>query len=501
MIKCTGHYGSPARIAADVHALLLFSNPAAADAAIARIAPGLQGVVKQLRASGQFTGKADERVAVPTAESRFILVGLGAMEELTIERLRRAGAQAARAVSHASKLAVYCPLDEHVRKIPAVSFPDAVTAMAEGALLALYKYDAFVGKKKQEKSTQLSEILIATVDEGFQSRMKDAIQHALVLAEAVEYARNLSNAPANVLHPEALAREAVALGKKLLVNTVVLNRSEIATNKMGGLLAVNRGSEHEPRFIVMEYNDKKRRLKPWVLVGKGITFDSGGLSIKPASAMEDMKTDMSGAAVVLATIMAAAKLKLPLRIVGLIPVTDNMTGGAAMCPGDIITMSDGSTVEVLNTDAEGRLILADALVYAQRYKPAGVIDVATLTGAIVVALATHATGMMGTDADMMNALREAGERCHERVWELPLYEEYGTMLESDVADMKNVAGRWGGAITAAAFLRHFAGDAPWVHLDIAGTSTFEKATDYHPKGATGIGVRLLTEFLRTRGAE
>jgi leucyl aminopeptidase len=214
-----------------------------------------------------------------------------------------------------------------------------------------------------------------------------------------------------------------------------------------------------------------------------------------------MKTDMSGAAVVLATIMAAAKLKLPLRIVGLIPVTDNMTGGAAMCPGDIITMSDGSTVEVLNTDAEGRLILADALVYAQRYKPAGVIDVATLTGAIVVALATHATGMMGTDADMMNGLREAGERCHERVWELPLYEEYGNMLESDVADMKNVAGRWGGAITAAAFLRHFAGDAPWEHLDIAGTSTFEKATDYHPKGATGIGVRLLTEFLRTRGAE
>ncbi|MCZ7556318.1 MAG: leucyl aminopeptidase [Bacteroidia bacterium] len=495
MVKCTSHYGTADRIPATIHAIPLFEDSAQAVAALKRIAPELQEIAAALRANGQFCGKADESFLAATPMGQFLLVGLGPAEALTTERLRRAAAQAVKKAAKAPVVSIYCPLDEHIRKIQAVSFEDSVTALAEGALLASYSYDAFKGKKKDADKTKLAEIKLVTADEGFQSRMKNGLNHAMIIAEAVEYTRNLVNAPANVVTPETFAKEAVALGKKLLIKTLVLNRTEITANKMGGLLAVNKGSDHEPRFIIMEYNDKKRRLKPWVLVGKGITFDSGGLSIKPAASMEDMKTDMSGAAAVLGVMMAAAKLKLPARIIGLIPVTDNMTGGSAMCPGDIITMSDGSTVEVLNTDAEGRLILADALVYAQRFKPAGIIDLATLTGAVVVALASHAIGMMGTDEETMNELKSAGERTFERVWQLPLFDEYSKMLESDVADMKNIAGRWGGAITAAAFLKHFAGDTPWVHLDIAGTASIEAATDYHPKGGTGSGVRLLTEFL------
>jgi len=366
----------------------------------------------------------------------------------------------------------------------------------EGALLSLYSYDTFRKKKPDQKKGDITEVKIVTADEGYQSRLKKGIQEAQILVEAVELARNLANAPANVVDVDALAKEATGLGRKLSIKTVILKKTEIIANKMGGLLAVNQGSAKDPRFIVMEYNDKKQRLKPYVLVGKGITFDSGGLSIKPASAMEDMKTDMSGAAAVLGTMYAIAKLKLPLRVIALIPVTDNMTGSGALRPGDIITMSDGTTVEVKNTDAEGRLILADALLYAQRYKPAAVIDIATLTGAVVVALASHATGMMGTDAALKDAMRTAGDRTFERVWELPLFDEYGKMMESDVADLKNLGGRWGGAVTAAMFLKHFVRDLPWVHLDIAGTASIEKATDYQPKGATGVGVRLLTRFLQ-----
>ncbi len=501
MVKCTGHYGTAERIATNIHALLLFEDPALAQAAVKRIAPKLVDIVASLRQSEQFTGKADQSFLIATPEGQFLLVGLGAPAALNAERLRRAAAQAARKATGVPLVALYCPLEESIKKIHAISFEDCVTAMAEGALLAIYKYDAFLGGHKEAKKSKITEIKLITADEGFQSRMKNSIHHALIIAEAVEFARNLVNAPANVVTPETLAKEAVAIGKKLLIKTVVLNRTEITANKMGGLLSVNRGSDHEPRFIIMEYNDKKRRLNPWVLVGKGVTFDSGGLSIKPAASMEDMKTDMGGAAAVLGTILAAAKLKLPVRIVGLIPITDNMIGGSAMCPGDIITMSDNTTVEVLNTDAEGRLILADALVYAQRFKPAGIIDLATLTGACVVALASHATGMMGTDTEMMDALRAAGEQTFERVWELPLFEEYSKMLESDVADMKNIAGRWGAASTAAAFLKHFAGSTPWVHLDIAGTASIEKATDYNPKGGTGAGVRLLVEFLSRQKAD
>ncbi len=498
MPKCTGHYGTPERIAADVHAIPIPSDSTLFNKTVKQICPDLKSLIAELRENEDFSGKADETVTLATDAGRFVLVGLGDTDAMGVERVRRVAAQAMKEASKfvAPTVALYSPLEEIVRKILPVSFEETVVAMMEGALMSLYSYDAFRKEKSDSKKGKIKELKLVTADEGYQSRLKKGIQEAQILTDAVELTRNLANAPANVVDADALAKEATSLGKKLGIKTVILNKKEIVANKMGGLLAVNQGSKREPRFIVMEYNDKKQRLKPYVLIGKGITFDSGGLSIKPSSAMEEMKTDMSGAAAVLGTMYAVAKLKLPIRLIALIPATDNMTGGGALCPGDIITMANGTTVEVKNTDAEGRLVLADALIYAQRYKPRALIDIATLTGAVVVALASHATGMMGTDEELLEAMQEAGGKTYERVWELPLFDEYGKMMESDIADLKNLGGKWGGAITAGMFLKHFTADMPWVHLDIAGTANIDKATDYQPKGATGVGVRLLTRFLQ-----
>jgi len=457
----------------------------------------MKDVVSELRKRGDFSGKDDEMLTVVGKEARFILVGLGEVDHLTSDGLRRA---AARSVKEAMKFVAesvsYCCLPEVVSKRNHIQFEEMVELVAEGALLGSYQYDKYRSKDLEKKKGLLKEVKIITSDEGFQQKMKTGIETATIIAAGVEMARDLTNAPPNDTHADTLAKEASSMAKKLNLNVIVLRKKEIETHKMHGLLAVNKGSKKEPKFIVLEYNQTKKRLPLYVLVGKGVTFDSGGLSIKPASAMEEMKMDMAGGAAVLGALYVIARMKLPVRIMCLIPATDNMTGGDALCPGDIITYANGKSVEVLNTDAEGRLILADALLYSQRFKPAGVIDLATLTGACVVALASHATGMIGTDKDLKSMLKDAGEKSFERVWELPLYEEYSKMLKSNVADLKNVGGRWGGAITAAAFLKEFVGEIPWVHLDIAGTAILDETTDYAPKGGSGVGVRLLTEFFR-----
>jgi leucyl aminopeptidase len=497
MPKCTGLYGTPEKIAADVHALFFVDDDALFKKAADLLGTPLKAMLLDARAKGDFTGAVDETLPLMSGDARYVLVGLGAKDALRSESLRRASARAARAASAfvATSLAVYLPSEEVIRRFH-LSFDETVHTVVEGALLGLYKYDKFLTKQPDAKKGQIKEVRFVSSDEGFQGRLKSALETAVTVVEGVELARNLTNAPSNEVSAETIAKEALAIAKKYGIKTVVFGRKEIEQHKMGGLLAVNQGSAREPRFIIMEYNEQKRRLPLYVIVGKGVTFDSGGLSIKPAAAMEEMKMDMAGAAAVLGAMQVVARLKLPVRLVGLIPATDNMSGEAALCPGDIIRIANGKTVEVLNTDAEGRLILADALVYAQRYKPVGCIDLATLTGACVVALASHATGMMGTSQAIKDGLRAAGEKTYERVWELPLYDEYDAMLKSSIADLKNIAGRWGGAITAAAFLKAFVGDMPWVHLDIAGTAMLEEATDYAPKGGSGVGVRLLTAFFR-----
>ena len=298
--------------------------------------------------------------------------------------------------------------------------------------------------------------------------------------------------------PSIMAQKAREIARKKNVSCKVLDKEKMKEMGMNALLAVASGSNEEPKFIILEYTGGKKSAAPIVLVGKGLTFDSGGISIKPSDKMEEMKSDMSGGAAVMGVIMAVADLQLPLNITGLIPATENMPSGTAYKPGDILKSYSGKTIEVLNTDAEGRLILADALAYASEFKPEVVIDVATLTGACIVALGDDVIGMLGTDDKLKSEIDRAAQTTGELVWELPLWESYHELIKSDIADYKNSSGRSAATITAAAFLSKFAGDAPWVHLDIAGPSWTSKDKTYIPKGASGVAVRLLVEFLRNR---
>jgi leucyl aminopeptidase len=302
--------------------------------------------------------------------------------------------------------------------------------------------------------------------------------------------------PGNVATPTYIANQARELAQRHGFEVTVLDKASIVREKMGALLSVAQGSAEEPRFIALEY--KGSDAAPVVLVGKGVTFDSGGISIKPAQNMEDMKYDMSGAAAVLGTFEALGRLKPKVHVVGLIPSTENMPSGTAVKPGDVVTSHLGKTIEVINTDAEGRLILCDALSYARRYQPAAVVDIATLTGAMVVALGHTATGVMGDDEKLIEELRAAGDKAGERIWPLPLWEDYRDLMKSDIADVKNSGGRPAGSISAGWFLKEFVDGFPWAHLDIAGTAYTERDEPTRVKGPTGMGVRLFTEFLLGR---
>jgi leucyl aminopeptidase len=305
--------------------------------------------------------------------------------------------------------------------------------------------------------------------------------------------------PGNVCTPTFLGKTAEDLAKRYGFAVTVLDRAAIVKEKMGALLSIAQGSAEEPRFIALEYRGSEAA--PVVLVGKGVTFDTGGISIKPAQNMEDMKFDMSGAAAVLGTFEMLGRLKPKVHVVGLIPSTENMPSGTAVKPGDVITSHFGKTIEMINTDAEGRLILCDALSYARRYKPAAVIDIATLTGAIVVALGHTAAGVMGNDDALVEEVRQAGERSGERAWPLPLWEDYRDLMKSDIADVKNAGGRPAGSISAGWFLREFVDGFPWAHLDIAGTAYTEREEPGRVKGPTGTGVRLFSEFVLNRGKQ
>jgi len=375
------------------------------------------------------------------------------------------------------------------------SWQSLAVALGEGALLSGYSFDKYFTKRDDKKS-YLRSVLIATESQSRSAQIARGVRHAKVVCEGTFLARDLANAPGNEIYPETLAERAEEAGMKAGFTVSTFDEEKIHELKMGGLLGVSQGSSRPPRFVQMELNSDVEGLPTVVLVGKGVTFDSGGVSIKPSAGMAEMKMDMSGAAAVIGTMQAAARLKLPVHLVGLVPATENMLGGAALKPGDVITHYNGGTSEVDNTDAEGRLILADALGYASTFKPDAVIDLATLTGACVVALGHYATGMMGNSQDLMDQLKASGERTYERVWQLPMFDEYEKLVKSDIADVKNLGGRWGGAITAAMFLKTFIGDYKWVHLDIAGTAMLEESLPYTPKGGSGVGVRLLVDFLQ-----
>ena len=456
-----------------------------------------KGLISELIENGDFEAKPSQISVIYTRGSlpakRIALVGLGKHSEFNLEKLRSGFASVMRHLRNMNikEAATSINLNLIPRKKDQVA-----QAVAEGSLLGLYQYTPFktVGREDLKEMEQLNII----ADEKDFSVIESAIKKARIITQAVYFARDLVSAPSNEMTPSIMAQKAREIARRKNVSCKVLDKDKMKEMGMNALLAVASGSNEEPKFIILEYTGGKKSAAPVVLVGKGLTFDSGGISIKPADKMDEMKTDMSGGAAVMGAIMAAADLQLPLNITALIPSTENMPGGTAYKPGDIIKSYSGKTIEVLNTDAEGRLILADALAYASEFKPAAVIDVATLTGACIVALGDDVIGMLGTDVKLKSEIDRAAQTTGELVWELPLWESYHELIKSDIADYKNSSGRSASTITAAAFLSKFAGDAPWVHLDIAGPAWTNKEKNYIPKGASGVAVRLLVEFLRNR---
>ncbi len=369
----------------------------------------------------------------------------------------------------------------------------SVLALLEGIILSNYQFIKYLKETKKVKHTLTA---IEVVSETIQSA---DLEELAVVCSGVKEARDLVNEPLSYLNAEKLTEEIKRLSKDAGFSVEVFGKSKIESLKMGGLLAVNQGSLDDPQFSILEWKpDNAKNTAPIVFVGKGIVYDTGGLSLKPTpDSMDLMKSDMGGAAAVIGALYAIAKAKLPVHVVGLVPATDNRPSGNAYAPGDIITMYNGLTVEVLNTDAEGRLILADALSYADKYQPEFVVDLATLTGAAAVAIGKYGVVVMGNEKSekQMLQLKNSGNNVYERVVEFPFWEEYGELVKSDIADLKNLGGREGGAITAGKFLEHFT-NYPWIHIDIAGPAFVTAADNYRGKGGTGVGVRLLFDFIK-----
>jgi leucyl aminopeptidase len=448
--------------------------------------PGLSlsDLAKKISAR-EFRAKKNELFFIPSPgdirPGSVLLVGLGKKAEVSAETLRQAGGKAA---SYLRDLGVK---DAALSTSLIFSLDLSPAFFVEGALLGLYTYARY---RAEEEKRELKRItLLARPSE----KLSSELEWGRTVASSVCFARDLVNTPSNDMTPSHLATAARSIGKRS-VTVKVLERKDAQRLGMGSYLSVAKGSHEPPKFIILGYKGSAQA--PVVLVGKSITFDSGGLSLKPAEGMEKMKYDMAGGAAVLGVLKAASEARLPVHIVGILPATENLPGGSATRPGDVVRAMDGTTIEITNTDAEGRLVVADGIGYAKRLKPRAIIDIATLTGACSIALGNEAIAMMGNDSELLEGLKKSGDAVYERVWEMPLFDEYNEYLKSDIADIKNAAGRTGSLIASAAFLGRFAGKVPWVHLDIAGTAWSEKDKPYNPKGATGVGVRILAHFIK-----
>jgi leucyl aminopeptidase len=455
------------------------------------------GRLKKLLARGDFPGRAGETLLLaelPGIEaSRVLLTGLGPKKSFGRKSWRRAWSVAVAAIARTRIASVAIAIDRPAAKdLDDYYFGRAV---AEIAGTSLYRTNDLKTTKKP-KPPALQKVLAGPVRKTGAEAAQRGLEHGAAISSAGRVQRDLANLPANICTPTYLAEQARALAKRHpSLRVQVLDEAAIRREKMGCLLAVAQGSHQAPRFIVLEHRGKSDK-PPVVLVGKGVTFDTGGISLKDPSGMDEMKFDMSGGAAVIAVMTLVAELRLPLRVVGLVAAVENMPSGHAVKPGDIVTSSSGQTVEILNTDAEGRLILSDALHYARRFHPDVVVDIATLTGACVVALGHHHSGVMGNDDALVRELLDAGVRADDRAWQLPVTEEYAEQLKSNFADFANIGGREGGAITAAAFLGKFTQGLKWAHLDVAGTAYQGGAQ----KGSTGRPTPLLADFLIHRAA-
>ncbi len=454
---------------------------------------GADRFLARARKSGDFTGREGDTLLYYNDDSgpaRVMFIGIG-KDPLDQEGVRLAMGRALN-VALKLKAAKMMVVPPEGGDLPVVRMAES---LSEGAMLAAYRFRKYRKQKEDEAENEISDLYISAP--AATAAMRRGVALGMIKASAACFARDMANEPGNVWTPEAFAAAARDLAKNSSLSCRVLGEKEMRKAGMGGLLGVNQGSGKPPRMIILEYNQGEKPAPPLLLVGKGLTFDSGGISLKPGAGMEDMKYDMCGGACVLAVMRAVAELApRNLHLVAIVPATENLPGPDALKPGDIITICDGTTVEVVNTDAEGRLILADALAYGiKKYKPGAIIDVATLTGAAIIGLGHHRTAMLSNDDGLATKLAEAGETSGEPLWRMPLGKEYAKQLESKVADMKNVGGRAAGTITAACFLEKFVDSRPWAHLDIAGTAWNYTEKSYVPKGPSGVGVRTLIELI------
>ncbi|MEM9950964.1 MAG: leucyl aminopeptidase [Chloroflexota bacterium] len=480
-----------------VDALILYKIQDADLQTIADIVDkALDGAIRTVIDAGDFTGKSNETLILYTnnaiSAKRVIVVGLGNAEDVSTEAIRQAsatGTQKAQSLN-LKTLATYPTISN------TTTVQDASQSITEGTMLGLYHYH---GQKTEDAPHELDELLIVSEEE---STVSQGIEIGRAFAEGTILARDLINLPPNIATPAYLAQQAQEMAQSVGLKCTIFDRPQMQALKMGAILGVAQGSDAPPKFIILEHNaDKHQEGNTVVLVGKGVTFDTGGYSLKSRDGMIGMKADMSGGAAVIGAMKTIAKLNLPIHVAGLIPASDNMIGSKAYRPQEVLTASNGKTIEIISTDAEGRLLLADALVYAQRFNPVAVVDIATLTGSIMVALGHAMTGVYSNSDDVVAKLNTSADATSENIWRMPMSPEYGNSLKSDTADTKNSGGRAGGAGVAAHFLSNFV-DYNWAHIDMAGMLNNEGLIPYQPKhSARGYGTRLLAEFARQWGSE
>lgn len=442
-----------------------------------------------------FSGKAGKSLTLiglaGITHSHLILVGVGEAKSVTRKAVEEAGGHAV-----AAALAAKVKTVEFLAELPPggkMTAGELAAHLAFGAELRTYRFDKYRTTEKEDEKPALATLAVITPKPEAAKKSYAPLRH---LAEAIAHTRDLVTEPANIIYPKSLAAECSRLAH-LGLKVEVLGEAAMKKLGMGALLGVGQGSAHESHLVVLEWRGGKKDEKPIALVGKGVTFDTGGISIKPAGGMEEMKWDMAGSAAVIGTLRALAARKAKVNVVGVVGLVENMPSATAQRPGDVVTSMSGQTIEVLNTDAEGRLVLADALHYTiTRFKPKVVIDLATLTGAIIVAIGSSRAGLYATTDRLAKSLHAAGESTGERLWQMPLGEDYDALINCDIADMKNISdGREAGSVTAAQFLKRFVGDTEWAHLDIAGTAWSKKSSAIVPKGATAFGVRLLHDWI------
>ncbi len=487
--------GNIANIKADAIIVNLFEGMARLEGNLAAIDKALAGAISRLVSQGEIKGKLSEVTVIHSLgrlpAARVVIAGLGKQEELSQDKVRGVVAETCRLLRQ-KEVASIATVAQGAG-VAGITLEGAAQAVTEGALLGVYSFRKHI--TREAEYGEIKQLTIVAAGEANLPVLETGYRKGKILAEATNLARDMVNEPANYMTPTHMAETAARLAETYRLELSVLEQEQMRELGMGALLGVAQGSRQPPKFIILHYRGSNSTGIDIALVGKGITFDSGGISIKPSQGMEEMKGDMAGGAAVMAAMSAIAQLKPKINVMAVIPATENLPGENALKPGDILTALSGKTIEIISTDAEGRLALADALGYAKKLGAKLMVDVATLTGACRVALGDVCSGAFGNNRELVDKVISAGAEAGELIWQMPMYHQYQEQNKSDVADIKNVGGKYAGAITAAQFLAEFVGDTPWVHLDIAGPSMSEKERNYLVKGASGVSVRTLVNLV------